>query len=123
MAEPLRAGSAGRALLAAHRLAAERLAAPEPCHCDDLLKLWSAGWWLNAGLALSCVALAALAAGLTMGLVAIEPFRMQILVRLAARVTVGRRSRSWDAGGQRGNGISSKAKLTARLRCAPHVVR
>jgi hypothetical protein len=72
--------------VAAQRLASLAAAAApdDPCHCDDLVKLWSARWWLNAGLALSCVALAALAAGLTMGLVAIEPFRMQILVRLGS---------------------------------------
>uniref|UniRef100_A0A7S2WRZ5 CNNM transmembrane domain-containing protein n=1 Tax=Mucochytrium quahogii TaxID=96639 RepID=A0A7S2WRZ5_9STRA len=37
-------------------------------------------FYLNAGLALGCVCLAALAAGLTMGMVAIEGFRLQILL-------------------------------------------
>jgi hypothetical protein len=101
MVPPNRAG-AGRALACAalaaalaRAAAANPTAAPggeppaPPCHCDDLARLWSARWWLNVGLALSCVALAALAAGLTMGLVAIEPFRLQILVRLATASGVG----------------------------------
>jgi len=40
----------------------------------------SVAFYFNAGMAMLCVTMAALAAGLTMGMVAIEPFRLQILL-------------------------------------------
>lgn len=47
---------------------------------EELAKPGSWEFYLNIGLAAGCVVLAALAAGLTIGLVAIEPFRLQILL-------------------------------------------
>ncbi|GBG33163.1 Metal transporter CNNM2 [Hondaea fermentalgiana] len=63
---------------------------------EDNVGLEPVGSWeffVNAGLALGCVCLAALAAGLTMGLVAIEPFRLQILLETKEEHCTSRRQR------------------------------
>lgn len=47
---------------------------------EELLPFGSTGFWISSGGVLGCVCVAALAAGLTMGLVGIEPFRLEILL-------------------------------------------
>ena len=46
----------------------------------DLAPLYSGEWWVSAGCAFACVCIAALAAGLTVGLVSIDPFDLQVIL-------------------------------------------
>ena len=46
----------------------------------DLVPMYSGEWWLWAGCAFACVCIAALAAGLTVGLVSIDPFDLQVIL-------------------------------------------
>ena len=45
---------------------------------DDLVLFGTAEWWEYAGMSLGCVIVAALAAGLTMGMVGIDIFALHI---------------------------------------------
>ena len=47
---------------------------------EELLPFGSTGFWISCAGVAGCVCVAALAAGLTMGLVGIEPFRLEILL-------------------------------------------
>ena len=46
----------------------------------DLVPMYSGEWWVSAGCAFGCVCVAALAAGLTVGLVSIDPFDLQVIL-------------------------------------------
>ena len=46
----------------------------------DLVPMYSGAWWISAGCAFACVCVAALAAGLTVGLVSIDPFDLQVIL-------------------------------------------
>ena len=46
----------------------------------DLVPMFSTEWWVSAGCAFACVCIAALAAGLTVGLVSIDPFDLQVIL-------------------------------------------
>ena len=46
----------------------------------ELAPLYSGEWWISAGCAFACVCIAALAAGLTVGLVSIDPFDLQVIL-------------------------------------------
>ena len=50
------------------------------CHEAEELSLFTRGWWTVAGCAGCCLVCAALAAGLTMGLVGIDPFELAVSI-------------------------------------------
>ena len=55
---------------------------------DELPAFGSDIWLLNAGLTLCCVCFAGLAAGLTMGLVSVDRFQLQVILETALEDTV-----------------------------------
>jgi len=47
---------------------------------SDLDIPWERDWWIHSGMAFLCVIFAAIAAGMTMGLLSVEPMQLQIIL-------------------------------------------